>query len=515
MNIRTIIAAATVSIWASFAAAQAGSSTQPASASAPADDWGLSSPRTAPAGPDIDPQDSPEDTLAKKSQTTRPAAILPATDTSGVWNLPGNDQKFLKEIPELWNKLRFFKPDSKEFDEAKAKLLEEIPKVPINLRVKVASAMMDRYADDMVNMSAIQMFGKDPLPIDGIVEMMANLKRSFNDRVLLRTYYSFGLAEYKDSPISEQMQGELAMALGNQMDAILRAAAEQKVKPDAGLDYGEERLLTHLFQSALSRFASKQDTSPPARRLVEAMENYTAAASENDMLSATMKGWLTLIKWQNIREDSLDGAIATLGHWEALKRIKAAVDLARLGEKDQKVVNRVLSLLDDQRDEVRADAARVFSFMPQYDAKQIVPRMVKMLTTDRGIMVQQAAAEVLSARAEQASEAIAPLLAAVADPKTGQSRRSSMLTVLARLLPMATFQQKEIMFNLAARSLGDMPEGALAVFAALGPSARAILPKLIEYRDKCDSTRRSFIDANVLPAIQKETAGEMKSIGPR
>lgn len=518
MNIRISFAtAALVSIWTCFCAAQTGGGTRPASASAPAVDWGLPATKSAAADPDAEPSDKTEDPLIKKLQTTRPSAILPATDPVGAkWDLPGGEQRVIQEVPKLWKQLRFLKPDSREFDEAKAKLIEEIPKIPINMRTRAASAMMDCYADDLVNMSAIEMFGKDPLPVEGIVEMLSNLKRPFNDRVLLRTYFSFCLAEYKLSPLSEKMQGDLAMSLANHIDAVLRAAAEAKIKPDAALDYGEQRLLTHLFQSALSRFVAKQDTSPPARRLIEAMESYVAAAKEGDMLAESMKGWLTLVKWVNIREDSLDGAVATLGHWDALNRIKAAANLARLAEKDQKVVNRVLSLLDDPRDEVRADASRVFSFMPQYDSKLIVPRMVKMITADRGVVVQQAVAEVLSARAEQAAaEAIDPLLAAVADAKTGQSRRSSMLTVLAGMVPKATDQQKEIMLNLAARSLGDVPEGALAVFKALGTSARAVLPRLIEYRDKCDSARRKFIDANVLPAIQKDVSGEMKSIGPK
>jgi hypothetical protein len=138
----------------------------------------------------------------------------------------------------------------------------------------------------------------------------------------------------------------------------------------------------------------------------------------------------------------------------------------------------------------------------------VIPRMVSLLRSDRGVVVQRAAADVLIARAGQATGQIEPLMKVFEDPRVipGRKRTSRILLALSRLARYAAPMQKERLLRLAVRHLDRAPEGALAVMEALGPDAKKVVPSIREYRATADRFHRVYIDRQVLPAILPETA---------
>ena len=188
------------------------------------------------------------------------------------------------------------------------------------------------------------------------------------------------------------------------------------------IHYGEQRLFVHLISAVLGRYPAGTDKAPEGEQFVKALVTYAEKANRTDALAAAIPVWLDLRTnpVQEIR--SFSEATRLLGHWDPLERLKAAAWLGDRVESDEKSAQVVLAMLDDLRDETRAEAARVFSFASNYKPYAIVPRMVELMTQDIGTVVQTAASEALSARAKQASGQIEPLLAVLTSP----SRRPSV-----------------------------------------------------------------------------------------
>ena len=197
----------------------------------------------------------------------------------------------------------------------------------------------------------------------------------------------------------------------------------------------------------------------------------------------------------------LEGAMAALGHWEPLVRWKASATLGRLADGDPSVAQKLMEALDDPQDEVRAGAARAFGFSEKAGGDAAIKRMFELLVKDRGVTVQAAAAETLIARADGAGALIDPLLDVFKTRRPGSKRTSSILLVLARLAPKASASQKRRIMELSIAQLSRAPTGALGALRALGPEAKAALPKIRAYRETADRYRRDYIDSHVLPAI--------------
>ncbi len=396
--------------------------------------------------------------------------------------------------PDLWAQMRRADVDSAEFKAARRKLAAAIAAMPVTKRTAAATAMMDRRAEPVINAEALRSFGKDPLPITDVQRILWDSQRSYGQRVLLKTYYSFCRSEAGTSVLSEATRRQLVAVLAERLNDLAGAK----------VTYGEQRLLTHLVSYSLSRYGRVAKTVPQAGGLIRALEKYVEKAGPHDGFAAAIPVWLDLTQSRDAEIDTFGKAVQALGHWDPLVRWNAT---SRLGEHDvpvdDKAAQVVVSLLGDPRDEVRAAAARVFAVARDYRPDIVVPRMVELLTRDRGVIVQAAAAEAIIARRNQAQDQVDALLAAMNDPKRapGPTRASHVLLVLARLVPAATLKQKELMLVQAARKLASSPAGALAVMEALGPQAARAVPSIREYRATADRFRRIHINRHVLPAI--------------
>lgn len=399
---------------------------------------------------------------------------------------------------KLWRQMRLAEPHSAEFMASEWKLTAMLGTLAQDKRIEVAAGMMDRTADLVVNATALRMFGKDPLPLADIQRILADPARAYPQRVLLKTYYCFCRSEENSSVLTENARRLLAGVLAERVEKL--AAAE--------VPYGEQRLLTHLTTCVLDRYARQGDDVPQAKALLEALAKYADGATGEDGFGAAIPVWLDLARSRQMNVDTFGKAVQALGHWSPLSRLEAA---ARLGEDhvptDAKAAQVVLGMLADPRDEARAAAARVFAIAKNYRPDRIVPEMVQLLTRDRGVVVQAAAAEVLVARRDQAAGQVDTLLAAANDPmrRLGAGRTSNILLVLSKLADTATPAQKQGILTLAVRDLTRSPAGALAALQALGPQALKAVPSIREYRATADYLRRTYIDRHVLPAILPET----------
>lgn len=395
---------------------------------------------------------------------------------------------------DLWSRMRRAEVASAELKAVQRKLAALIDAMPVTKRTAAATAMMDRRAERGVNAEAMRSFGADPLPITDIQRILWDSGRSYPQRLLLKTYYSLCRGKDRASALSETTRRQLVDVLAERLDNL----AGTKVA------YGEQRLLTHLCSSLLSRCGGGARGSPQARGLIKSLEKYAEKARKGDGFGAAIPAWLDLAKSKDVTADTFGKAVQALGHWDPLVRLRA---VCRLGERDVPADDRaaqvVLALLSDPRDEVRAGAAQVFAVAKDYRPNVVVPKMVELLTRDRGVVVQAAAEEVLIARRDQAAGQIDALLAVMKDPtrRLGARRTSHILLVLSKFVGVAKLPQKESMLVLAARNLTRSPDGSLAVMQALGPQAARAVPSIREYRATVDRLRRAQIDRHVLPAI--------------
>ncbi|MCD6304360.1 MAG: hypothetical protein J7M21_05290 [Planctomycetes bacterium] len=393
----------------------------------------------------------------------------------------------------LWRQLRRADADSADFKAAQWKLAAILGTMAPARRTPLAVAMMDPSAPPSVNAAALELFGKDPLPLADVQRILWDSQRSDQERQLLKTYYSFCRPEAPEAMLSEQTRRQLVDLLAERLANLAGSR----------VNYGEQRLFVHLTSDVLSRYGRQAASVPQAKGLLRALETYAAKAGKTDSFAAAIPDWLALLRggWSVI--DTFSKAVRALGHWEPLVRLKAITYLAELVPTDVQAARVVVSLMNDQRDEVRAAAARVFAVAKDYRPDVIVPAMVTLLTRDRGAVVQAAAEEVLLARADQAAGQIGPLLGCLTSPsrRLGAHRTSHILTVLASLIGNATADQRAELLDLATRRLATSPDGALAVMRALGPAAAKALPAIRQYRASADRFRREYIDSHVLPAI--------------
>jgi len=393
----------------------------------------------------------------------------------------------------LWRQMRTADIDSAEFKGAQWKLTALLGTMPASKRTPTATAMMDRYAEPAVNAAALEMFGKDPLPITDVQRILWDVQRSFSQRELVKTYYSFCRAEAGDSILSEATRRQLVDALAERLDS---AAGTQ-------VHYGEQRLFVHLCSAVLSRYGRAASSTPQAKGLAKALAKYAEKAGKADAFGAAIPVWLDLLASGAASIDTFSKGVQVLGHWEPVARLKAAAYLGEIVPTDDKAAQVVLAMLGDPRDEARAAAAHVFGFAKDWRPETVVPKLIGSLTTDRSVVVQAAAAEVLAGRAEQVRGQIDPLLRVLSDPprRLGRKRVSSMLLVLSKLAGHASDEQKEQLLDLAIGNLVRSPDGALAVLEALGPRAGRAVPAIRRYRTTADRFRRVHIDRHVLPAI--------------
>ena len=407
----------------------------------------------------------------------------------------------LTEAVELWEQMRRMENvNSEEFAKAGNRLVQLISSLPPEQKTPVATALMRRGVDDAVNAAALEMFGMDGIPTADIKAILDNENRTFQQRVLVRTYYKFCRGEY-ETRLSEETRRELVGILADHLKDVYKRET---------LDYGEQRLLTHTLQAVLSRYFGKQGEVPEMVELLEAMLGYRAKNRVDDTLAASIAAWLEMKPSPQI--DSTESALLAMGHWEPLVRLKAAVYLGGQIRKDDKVGDEVLKQLNDPpdpRDEVRASAARVFSFSLSYHPGKIIPAMVRLLVWDRGVIVQQAASETLIAHSDEAQITVDLLLESLQtrSPRPGPKRTTSILRTLSYLVhPNTPSSQKTRLLKVAVANLEFAPQGALRAMEALGPDALPAVGNITQYRDtKADRFTRQYINRHVLMVIDPKS----------
>ncbi len=399
------------------------------------------------------------------------------------------------QFVEAWETMCAAQVDSARFDEVRSQLRKTIEQLSPARRVEAAAALMDRRAPENINAAALRLFGRDPLPIEQVRRILFDSKRTFDQRVLVRTYFSLTRSEHRTSQLTEKTTLQCLEMLTDRVESLTG-------KPTG---YGEQRLLTHLSQSLLRCYARKSDEVPQMRWFLEALDTYGLAAANGDVFAESIRGWTRLLKNQTASILSLDTAFVSLGHWDPLVRWRASRFLARWVEKRPDMLKIVFRALSDPRDEVRATAVAVLGIAANLHPQRIVGKLVDVLRRDRGVTVQAAAAAALAARQQGTAKAIAPLLMAF-KPEAGgfvpgPKRTSSILTALAHLADDAVGLQRDQMLELAINKLHVAPSGALALIKALGPSAKAALDEVKAYRNGEGRVHRNYIDRHVLPAI--------------
>lgn len=398
-----------------------------------------------------------------------------------------------KQASELWETMRAAYINSDEFIQAHDELVTFLRTVPDTEKVTVATAMMRRGDGDDLNAAALELFGAEGLPVADLKPIVNNDKRTWPQRVLVRTYYRFLRPEY-ETRLSEKNRRKLVTMLAERLTALANVQ---------DVDYGEQRLCSHMLQAALSRYAGKQDDVKEMAALRKAMQAYAATTRNDNVLADSIRAWLTMSPDPKI--ETSDVALKNLGHWNPLVRQKAAVFLGSAIRKTPALGEKVLALLKDPRDEVRAAAAGVFSFALSYSPEKVIPAMVKLLVWDRSVIVQEAASGTLIAHSDEAQAIADRLLEELVNrkPLPGRRRTTSILTTLSYLLTEQTpGDQKERLLRVAVAKLEFAPAGALRALEALGPDARPAVPNIRRYRDtKADRFTRLRIDRHVLMAI--------------
>ena len=408
----------------------------------------------------------------------------------------------------LWKQVCSSNVRTKEYQESRRELQNLISSLSQAEWVPTATALMGRGADESTNAAALSLFGKDAISPEAIKPILDNQNRTWPQRVLLRTYYRFIRPDYSGK-LSDKNRDQLVRILAEHMEML----SKQKQ-----VSYGEQRLMSHLIQSVLARYAGKVKTVPQMGLLSETMHTYTTAKGTNDMLAKSITAWMKMGDSIKPTINSEPQGILLLGHWDPLVRMKATTYLASQVRKDEAVGARVMGLLDDPRDEVVAAAAGVFGLASSYEPNKVIQKMVLLLTAPNSrVIVQQAAAETLIAHSDEAQTTIDLLLDALSQSKIkpGPKRTKSILDTLSYLIrSQSPPSQKQRLRDVAIYYLEFQPpnktvegpqraEGALKALEALGSYAKPAIPNIKRYRDeRADRFMKQQIDRHVLPSIE-------------
>jgi hypothetical protein len=267
-----------------------------------------------------------------------------------------------------------------------------------------------------------------------------------------------------------------------------------------------------MLEAALSRYAGRGKEIKEVAELEKAMKAYAAVSRKDDTVGPTMKAWSTMGAVAKIKDNR--DAVRSLGHWDPLTRTNAAVWIGSRIADDKKLLDIVFEKLNDSRDEVRASAARVFSFAPKYKSARAVTNMVRLLIYDRGVTVQKAASESLIAHADtdKATNVINTLIKTVKDrrPSPGPKRMTCILTTLSYFIDSGTPREtKDELVKIGVQYLNFAPSGSLKLLEGLGRDAIGAVPAIKQYRDtKADRNTRRMINEHVLWSIDPASSIE-------
>jgi hypothetical protein len=412
---------------------------------------------------------------------------------------PAQDAAPTQRAAQLWQSLRRAELNSPEMRDARKELETLLAELPPEQRVEVATAMMERGEDDSVNAAAInEFFGRDGLPLKDLIPLVNNAERSWPQRVLVRTYWKFLEPEYETNLTEATRRAMLKV-----LTARMRNLAATDVVP-----YGEQRLLTHMLQAAFSRYAGQQEDVPEFAQLLRTLQVYAGKPRKDDVLAVSIGGWLGMNQGQRPEMETVRDMLVAMGHWDRLVRHQAAAAMANKIRKDANLADAVFEMFDDPRDEVRAAAASVFSYLMGFQAGKVVPRMAQLLLYDRGVIVQQAASDALISYADDAGQTVSTLLDGLVErkPLPGPKRTASIFQTLTYLVhPRMPEKQKDRLLALAVENLTFSPEWSLKAMEALGPYARSAVPKILQYyRTKADRMEKQTIRRHVLVSIDPD-----------
>ncbi|MCK5114382.1 MAG: hypothetical protein KAR11_06440 [Phycisphaerae bacterium] len=409
---------------------------------------------------------------------------------------------------KLWKQDCSSKVGSKEYKESRSQLKGLIGSLSESEWVPVATALMQRGADDSTNAAALSLFGEDAISPDAVKTILANQNRTWPQRVLLQTCYRF-IRPDCSGKISKKNRLQMIEALAGHIATLTK---QQKVS------YGEERLMSHLIQSALSRYAGQEKTVPQMNMLSETMHAYATAKGPKDMLAKSITDWMKMENSNSLKIVTEQQAVLLLGHWNPIVRVKASHYLASQVRKDKAVGDRVMLILNDPRDEVVASAVGVFELACSYKPKVVIKKMVELLTSPKSrVVVQQAAANTLIAHSDEAQTTVDMLLDALSNSKVkpGPKRTKAILETLSYLIhPQSPPSQKQRLRDVAVYYLEfqapnnqpegpERAEGALKALEALGSYAKPAVPNIKRYRDQqADRFMKQNIDRRVLPSIE-------------
>jgi hypothetical protein len=408
-----------------------------------------------------------------------------------------------RRADQLWETIRQTDRNSTEFRQAWTELNQLVEGLRQDYRVPVAAAMMEWGGDDVINTTALKFFGRDGLPLDDVREIVFNPERSWKQRVLVRSYFHFVRPEY-ETALSEKTRRRMLHMLA------------QRLVDLAGYDhvsYGEQRLLGHMLQAALARYANKDDDVAELSEIMRAMRTYIAKKRPGDALAVSIAAWLELADRPAFRIRNERDALLAMGHWDPLISNQATAYLQQQIRNDPAVAERVFLQFNDPRDEVRAAACQVFGQTLKYKPEQVIPKLVDLLVNDRGAIVHRAAADALINHADQAAQTIELLLKVLRtrEPKPGPKRTESILLTLSHLVlenPRLDRTMKQQLLNVAVDELDFAPEGALKLLESLGPFGKPAVAAIKEYRDtKADLYMRQMINRHVLMAIDPQAVG--------
>lgn len=418
----------------------------------------------------------------------------------GSWD-PGIAEA--RQAEELWKGYLRADVNTQQRRELGGALTRLIQDLREDKRVSVAAAMMEWNGDEEVNTAAVRLFGRDGLPLEDIQAVVFNPTRSWQQRVLVRTYFHFLRTEYTTN-LTEQTRRRMVHMLA------------QRLVDLAGYDdvpYGEQRLVNHMTQAALDRYAGRDDDVAEILELKRAMRTYINKRRPDDALAASIAAWLEMVDRPRFQIRNQRDAILALGHWNPLVVKQATAWLQQEIRSDPTVGERIFLLFADPRDEVRAGACRVFSQTLSYKPERVIPKLVDLLVNDRGVVVHRAASDALINHADQAAQTVTLLLNVLntREPKPGPKRTGSILQTLSFLVlenPRLDRDTRQRLLQEATENLNFAPEGALKLLESLGPFAKPAVPEIKEFRDtKADFDLRRKIDRYVLMAIDPRAAG--------
>ena len=377
------------------------------------------------------------------------AALLVASPAPGDAR---SDQTVASAVAS-WKQMCRSDVDSDDFAAARVRLHVLIDRLPGSARLGAMAAMMDARADPAINEAAVALFGRDGLRIDDVRRMLRDPKRPAAQRRLLVTGYRLARGASARGILSEGRCRAMATALAERLDALT----------GKDVPFREQRLLTRLAESMLSRYADRAEEVAPARWLLGAMIHYAESAPAGDCLAAAVVGWQRAKAAGSPTAEDFPASLAALGHWEPLVRLQAGRVLARAVEADRAALLKVWAMLADRRDEARAAALGVFAFSTTAGGKAVATQTIAFLLRDRNVGVQRAAADVLIARTDDAAAGVETLLDALdgGRQRPGPNRTGQILRVLARLADRAGDAGKRRILDAAVANLSRSPRGAL------------------------------------------------------